>query len=363
MPYPMNKGQDKTFLITYNESRGKQVVMAIKAIVVLVVGLMLASVCLADAQQPGKFHLRAMDGNVSERIGVLVPNTAALFANNADALRQGLRELGYVEGQNLGIEYRYAEGNLNWLPVLATELVRLKVNVIVASSSAAVSAARDATKEIPIIFSTTGDPVARGLVASLARPGGNITGVTLANSELYGKRLELLKEIIPRLSLAAILFNPTDPGADMGMKEAGESGKALGIRVESLEVRNANDIDRAFESATRLKVGALTFIHHPPITTYQKQVVELAVKSRLPAIYASTEWCESGGLISYGRSFPDTHRRLAVYVDKVLKGAKPSDLPVEQWKKLELVINLKAAKQIGLTVPPEVLARADKVIK
>jgi putative ABC transport system substrate-binding protein len=359
----MNKGQDKMFWITYNESRGKQVVMAIKAIVVLVVGLMLASVCLADAQQPGKFHLRAMDGNVSERIGVLVPNTAALFANNADALRQGLRELGYVEGQNLGIEYRYAEGNLNWLPVLATELVRLKVNVIVASSSAAVSAARDATKEIPIIFSTTGDPVARGLVASLARPGGNITGVTLANSELYGKRLELLKEIIPRLSLAAILFNPTDPGADMGMKEAGESGKALGIRVESLEVRNANDIDRAFESATRLKVGALTFIHHPPITTYQKQVVELAVKSRLPAIYASTEWCESGGLISYGRSFPDTHRRLAVYVDKVLKGAKPSDLPVEQWKKLELVINLKAAKQIGLTVPPEVLARADKVIK
>jgi putative ABC transport system substrate-binding protein len=337
--------------------------MAIKAIVVLVVGLMLASVCLADAQQPGKFHLRAMDGNVSERIGVLVPNTAALFANNADALRQGLRELGYVEGQNLGIEYRYAEGNLNWLPVLATELVRLKVNVIVASSSAAVSAARDATKEIPIIFSTTGDPVARGLVASLARPGGNITGVTLANSELYGKRLELLKEIIPRLSLAAILFNPTDPGADMGMKEAGESGKALGIRVESLEVRNANDIDRAFESATRLKVGALTFIHHPPITTYQKQVVELAVKSRLPAIYASTEWCESGGLISYGRSFPDTHRRLAVYVDKVLKGAKPSDLPVEQWKKLELVINLKAGKQIGLTVPPEVLARADRVIK
>jgi ABC-type uncharacterized transport system substrate-binding protein len=349
----MNKGQDKMFWITYNESRGKQVVMATKVIVVLVVGLMLASVCLADAQQPGKFH----------RIGVLVPNTAALFSTNADALRQGLRELGYVEGQNLGIEYRYAEGSLNWLPVLAAELVRLKVNVIVASSSAAVSAARDATKEIPIIFSTTGDPVARGLVASLARPGGNITGVTLANSELYGKRLELLQEIIPRLSLAAILFNPTDPGADMGMKEAGESGKALGIRVESLEVRNANDIDRAFESATRLKVGALTFIHHPPITTYPKQVVELAMKSRLPAIYASTEWCESGGLMSYGRSFPDTHRRLAVYVDKVLKGAKPSDLPVEQWKKLELVINLKTAKQFGLTIPQSLLYRADRVIK
>jgi putative ABC transport system substrate-binding protein len=349
----MNKGQDKMFWITYNESRGKQVVMATKVIVVLVVGLMLASVCLADAQQPAKFH----------RIGVLVPNTAALFSTNADALRQGLRELGYVEGQNLGIEYRYAEGSLNWLPVLAAELVRLKVNVIVASSSAAVSAARDATKEIPIIFSTTGDPVARGLVASLARPGGNITGVTLANSELYGKRLELLQEIIPRLSLAAILFNPTDPGADMGMKEAGKSGKAMGIRIESLEVRNADDIDRAFESATKLKVDALTFIHHPPITTYPTRVVELAVKSRLPAIYASTEWCESGGLMSYGRSFPDTHRRLAVYVDKVLKGAKPSDLPVEQWKKLELVINLKTAKQFGLTIPQSLLYRADRVIK
>ena len=327
--------------------------MARKAIVVLLVGLMLAFIRLADAQQPGKFH----------RIGILAPDTAALFSNNADALRQGLRELGYVEGQNLGIEYRYAEGDLNWLPVLATELVRLKVNVIVASSSAAVSAARDATKEIPIIFSTTGDPVARGLVASLARPGGNITGVTVANNELYGKRLELLKEIVPRLSLAAILFNPADPAADMGMKEAGESGKALGIRIESLGVRDANDFDQAFESATRLKVGALTFIHHAPITTYPKRVVELALKSRLPAIYRSTEWCESGGLMSYGRNIPDTYRRLAVYVDKVLKGAKPSDLPVEHWTKLELVINLKTAKQIDLTIPPNVLARADKVIK
>ena len=314
---------------------------------------MLASIRLADAQQPGKF----------ERIGILAPDTAALFSNNADALRQGLRELGYVEGQNLGIEYRYAEGDLNWLPVLATELVRLKVNVIVASSSAAVSAARDATKEIPIIFSTTGDPVARGLVASLARPGGNITGVTVANNELYGKRLELLKEIVPRLSLAAILFNPADPAADMGMKEAGESGKALGIRIESLGVRDANDFDQAFESATRLKVGALTFIHHAPITTYPKRVVELALKSRLPTIYRSTEWCESGGLMSYGRNIPDTYRRLAVYVDKVLKGAKPSDLPVEQWTKLELVINLTTAKQIGLTIPQSMLYRADKVIK
>jgi len=329
-------------------------VMATKAIVVLLVGLMVASVCLADdAQQQGKFH----------RIGILAPDAAAVFSSDADALRQGLRDLGYVEGQNLGIEYRYAEGNLNWLPVLADALVRLKVNVIVASSSAAVYAARNATKEIPIIFSTTGDPVAKGLVASLARPGGNVTGVTVASNELYGKRLKLLKEIIPRLSLAAMLFNPTDPAADMGVKEAGESGKALGIRIESLEVRNANDIDQAFESVGQLKVGALTFIHHAPITTYPKRIVELAVKSRLPAIYRSTEWCESGGLMSYGRNIPDTYRRLAVYVDKILRGAKPSDLPVEQWTKLELVINLKTAKQIGLTIPPNVLARTDKVIK
>ena len=353
MPYRVNKGQDKTFLITYNESRSKQVVMATKAIVILLVGLMLASVCLADGQQPGKFH----------RIGILVPDTAALFSHNADALRQGLRELGYDEGQNLAIEYRYAEGDLNWLRVLATELVRLKVNVIVASSSAAVLAARDATKEIPIIFSTTGDPVVRGLVASLARPGGNITGVTVANSELYGKRLGLLKETIPRLSLAAILFNPTDPGADMEMKEASKSGHALGIRIESLGVRNADDIDRAVESATKLKVGALTFIHHAPITTYPKRVVELAMKSRLPAIYRSTEWCEIGGLMSYGRNIPDTYRRLAVYVDRVLRGARPSDLPVEQWTNLELVINLKTAKTLGLTIPQSMLYRADKVIK
>jgi putative tryptophan/tyrosine transport system substrate-binding protein len=298
-----------------------------------------------------------------QRIGVLSPNDAANFSKPSDALRQGLRELGYIEGQNLAFEYRYAEGKLARLPELATELIRLKVNVIIASSSPAAVALRDATKEIPIVFSTTGDAVANGLVASLARPGGNLTGVTMGASELYGKRLELLKEAVPKLSLAALLFNPDTVTARVGLKETQASGKALGIRVESFEVRNAKDIDRAFESASKLRVQGMTFVQNPPITSNPKQVIELAAKTKIPAMYASTEWCEIGGLMSYGRYIPDTFRRLAVYVDKILKGTKPEDLPVEQWTKLELVINVKAAKHIGLIIPPNVLYRADKVIR
>jgi ABC-type uncharacterized transport system substrate-binding protein len=185
----------------------------------------------------------------------------------------------------------------------------------------------------------------------------------MGSSDLYGKRLELLKETISRLSLVALMFNPETPTARVGLKETQAAGRGLGIRIESLEVRNAKDIDRAFESATKLKVGAVTFIQNPPITAYPKQVVELAAKSKIPAIYADTQWPVLGGLMSYGRYIPDTFRRLAVYVDKILKGAKPGELPVEQWTKLELVINLKAAKQIGVTIPPNVLARADRVIK
>jgi putative ABC transport system substrate-binding protein len=307
----------------------------------------------ADAQQAAKVYW----------LGVLSAVDAASFSDNADALRQSLRDLGYVEGQNLATEYRYAEGKIDRLPELAAELVRLKVNVIVASSSPAAFASRDATKEIPIVFSTTGDPVATGLVTSLARPGANVTGITMGSSELYGKRLELLKEAIPRLSLVALLFNPNTPTARVGLKETQASGKALAIRIESLEVRNAKDIDRAFESATKLKVGGITFIQNPPITSNPKQVVELAVKSKIPAMFANTEWCNDGGLMCYGRYIPDTYRRLAVYVDKILKGTKPADLPVEQWTKLQLVFNLKTAKQIGLTIPPNVLARADRVIR
>jgi putative ABC transport system substrate-binding protein len=306
---------------------------------------------------------KAQPAKEIQRIGVLSPNNAANFSKPADALRQGLRDLGYIEGQNVAFEYRYAEGKLDRLPELAAELIRLKVNVIIASSSPAAVALRDATKEIPIVFSTTGDAVATGLVASLAWPGGNLTGVTMGASELYGKRLELLKEAVPKLSLAAILFNPDAGTARVGVKETKASGKGLGIRVESFEVRNARDIDRAFESASKLRVGGMTFVQNPPITSNPKQVVELAAKTKIPAMYASTEWCEIGGLMSYGRYIPDTFRRLAVYVDKILKGTKPADIPVEQWTRLELVVNLKAAKQIGLTIPPNVLVRADKVIR
>jgi putative ABC transport system substrate-binding protein len=315
--------------------------------------LILASARVAEAQQGGKLY----------RIGVLASNSAPNFSNSADALRQGLRELGYVEGQNLVIEYRYAEGKLERLPELAAELVRLKINVIIASSSPAVVAARGASKEIPIVFSTTGDPVATGLVVSLARPGGNATGITMGSSELYGKRLQLLKETIPRLSFVGLLFNPETPTARVGVKETQAAGEGLGIRIEPLEVRDAKDIDRAFESATKVKIGAVTFIQNPPITAYPKQVVELALKSKTPTMFANTEWCEIGGLMSYGRYLPDTYRKLAVYVDKILKGAKAADLPVEQWTKLEFVINFKTAKHIGLTIPPNVLARADRVIR
>src|SRR5262245_35401490 len=220
------------------------------------------------------------------RIGVLSAIGANNFSDEADALRQGLRDLGYVEGQNLTIEYRHADGKLERLPELAADLVRLKVNVIVASSSPAVAAMRNATKDIPIVFSTTGDPVATGLVASLARPGGNATGVTMGSSDLYGKRLELLKETIPKLLLVALMFNPETPTARVGLKETQAAGQGLRIRIEPLEVRNAKDLDRAFESATKLKVGAVTFIQNPPITSYPEQVVELAAKSKIPEMYA-----------------------------------------------------------------------------
>jgi putative ABC transport system substrate-binding protein len=324
-----------------------------KILVALMVSLFLSTTSRANAQPVGKMH----------RIGVLAANTPANFSTNSEALRQGLRDLGYIEGQNLAIEYRFADGQIERLPQLAAELVRLKVNVIIASSSPAALALRDATKEIPIVFSTTGDAVASGVVTSLARPGANVTGVTTGASELYGKRLELLKETVPNLSAAALLFNPDARTAQVGLKETLASGKTLGLRIEAIEVRNVKDIDRAFESASKMKLGGVTFIQNPPITSNPKQVVELAVKSKIAAIYADTEWCERGGLMSYGRYIPDTFRRLAVYVDKILKGSKPGDIPVEQWTKLELVMNLKTAKQIGLTIPPNVLARADKVIK
>jgi putative ABC transport system substrate-binding protein len=306
----------------------------------------------AHAQQTAKIH----------RIGVLNPNTAEIHGARMNDLRQGLRDLGYIEGRNLIIEYRYAEGKVERLTGLASELVRLKVSVIIASSTPAAMAARDATKEVPIVFSSTGDPLASGLVTNLARPEGNVTGVTMGTAELAGKRLELLTEVVPKLSVAAILYNP-DISTRVTLQETQTAGQGLKVRITAIEVRTVKDIDGAFESAKKSKAGGITFVENPPITTYPQQVVELAVKTRLPAIYARTDWCEIGGLVCYGRDVSDTYKRLAVYVDKILKGVKPADIPVEQSMKLHFVFNLKAAKQIGLTIPPNVLVRADRVVK
>jgi putative ABC transport system substrate-binding protein len=334
-------------------NRSKQAGMATKTIAVLLVGLALASFRLAEAQQPGKVP----------RVGVLLPSSAHVLWTQLEAFRQGLRDRGYLEGQNIVIEYRYAEGELDRLPSLANELVRIKVDVIVVSSTPAVWAAKNATKEIPIVFHTIGDPVASGVVASLARPGGNITGLTMGGAELYGKRLELLKETIPKLSQAAILWNPTSTGIQQNVKETQAAAQVLKLQIQSLEIRNPGDIEPAFETAIRSKTGAMLVTQSPPITTYPKRIIDIAVKRRLPVIYPQGQWPDSGGLMSYGANVNDSYRQLATYVDRILMGGKPADLPVERARKLEFIINLKAAKQIGLTIPPNVLVRADKVIK
>jgi ABC-type uncharacterized transport system substrate-binding protein len=319
----------------------------------LLATFLLTTVLPAEAQQPGKVP----------RMGYLSTGTGR-SSRNAEALRQGLRDLGYVEGRNIAIEYRSAEGNTARLPGLAAELVGLKVDIIFAAGSTQVGfAAKKATNVIPIVFVGSIDPVAVGLVASLARPGGNVTGFSAGAPGLYGKRLEIIKETLPRLSRVGVLLNPTNPAADVGLKEIRAVGQKLGVQVQSLEVRNPDDIERAFEAATKGQAGALIVAQMSPITNNPKRIVELAAKRRLPAIYADTPWIHDGGLMSYGPSMPDLYRRSAVYVDKILKGTKPVDLPVEQPIKIELMFNLKTAKALGLTIPQVVLMRAEKVTK
>ena len=280
-----------------------------------------------------------------------------------DAFLQGLRDLGYIEGQNMTIEHRSAQGKDERLPELAAELVRLKVELIVALEPPSARASKSATDTIPIVMRSTDDPVRTGLVASLARPGGNITGVTSIATELIGKRLELLKEVVPRNSRIAILWNPDyKPGAS-GFKESESEARTLGIQVQSVEVRDPGDFEKAFKIATEGRAGGILPLRSPLIVRQAKRIAELAVKNRLPAAYDDREVVDVGGLMSYGTDLADLYRRAATYVDKILKGRKPADLPVEQPTKFELVINLKTAKQIGLTIPPNVLARADKVIK
>jgi len=326
----------------------KKISRFLPIIMVLVTGA-----AIAEAQQPTKIP----------SIGYLTTPLLSANAARVEAFRQGLRELGYVEGKNIVIEWRSAEGKLDRAPALAGELVRLKLDVIVTGGPQSTRAAKEATITIPIVMAFDNDPVGNGFVASLARPGGNITGLSTLYPEISGKQLELLKEIVPRLSRLAVFGNSTHPGNAQALKETELAAGALAVQPQYVDVRDPKDIETAFRAASKGRADAVLVLENAVLTSHRKQLVELAVKSRLPAIYPQTEYMEAGGLIYYGTNTPDLFRRAATYVDKILKGAKPADLPVEQPTKFEFIINLKAAKQIGLTIPPNVLARADKVIK
>jgi putative ABC transport system substrate-binding protein len=299
------------------------------------------------------------------RIGYLAATSPSINPTRIEAFRQGLLDLGYIEGKNILIEWRFAEGKPDRLPTLAAELVRLKVDVIVSGGSTANRAAKDATSTIPIVMSQDNDPVANGFVASLARPGGNITGLATLRTELSGKRLEILTEIVPKLPRLAVLGSSSNPGNAQSLKETELAAGAFGVKTQYLDVLGPSDIESAFRAASneRASSSAVLVLASPILNSRRTQVVELAAKRRLPAVYDRREFVEDGGLMSYGVSVFDLDRRAATYVDKILKGAKPADLPVEQPIKFEFIINLKAAKQIGLTIPPNVLARADRVIR
>jgi len=337
------------------EARGKKKNMKKRINLWLLATLFLGKVSLADAQQTGKIL----------RIGFLDDSTASSVVVRLETFRQELSKLGWIDGKNVAIEYRFAEGKLERLPELAADLVRLKVDLIVASGTPAVLAAKSATTTIPIVMSNTGDPVGAGLVASLARPGGNVTGFSSLASELNTKRLEILKDAVPKLARVGFL---RPPGAsitvNLQMKELRAAATALKLKLEEIETqRAAKGLESAFKTAKQKQVNAIMTTTGNLFFAERNRIVELAVKYRLPAIYPQDEFVEAGGLMSYGADYDDLFRRAAVYVDKILKGAKPADLPVQQATKFEFVINLKAAKQIGLTLSPEFLSRANKVIK
>ena len=323
-----------------------------KTVISFALCVMLLALCAsAEAQQAKKVP----------RIGVLRPGLAA--APNYEAFRRGLRELGYVEGQNVVLEFRDVEGKAERLPDLAAELVRLKVDVIVTSSTPAIQAAKQATGTIPIVMAFSGDPVGTGLVASLAKPGGNITGLSDIGPEISGKQLELLKEAFPTVSRVGFFLNPSNQGNRLRLKAAEATAGELKVQIQALEAQSANDLEKAFLTISKAQAQALMTVRDPAINVNQKRIVEFAAENRLPTMHMDKEPVEAGGLMSYGPDVPDLFRRAATYVDKILKGTKPADLPVERPIKFEFVINLKTAKQIGVTIPPEVLARADKVIR
>ena len=315
--------------------------------------VLFAVAVMAEAQQPKKIL----------RIGYFSGNSASADLPRVEAFRQGLRAFGHIEGQNIAIEYRYTDGKFERVPDVAAELVGLKVDVLVAVTTNAALAAKNATRTIPIVFMGVSDPVAADLVDSLARPGGNITGLTNIAPVLSGKRLELLKETVPKLFRVAVLWDPQSPGSVPQWKESQLAARELGLQVYSVEVNSANNYEGAFKAATKARSAALAVTLSPSTVSSQKRIADLATNNRLPAIYPRGDFVDSGGLMSYGPSSGADGRDAARLVDKILKGTKPADLPVEQPTKFEFIINLKTAKQIGLTIPPNVLARADKVIR
>jgi putative tryptophan/tyrosine transport system substrate-binding protein len=280
-----------------------------------------------------------------------------------DGFMQGMRELGYIEGKNIIIEYRFAEGKEDRLPELATELVRLKVDAVFTAGTPAIYALKQATKTIPIVFFSTSDPIGTGVVASLAHPGGNITGISALASDLWPKRLELLKEISPKLSRVAMLWNKNNAGMALEARATQEVAGPLGVALQDRGIKDTNELEVVFAVMTKDRPDAFLALMDPVLNSQRTRILDFLAKNRLPAIFQSTDWVEAGGLMSYGPSYPELFRRLAIQMDKVLKGAKPADIPVEQPTKFELVINLNTAKQIGLTIPPDMLARADRVIR
>ena len=318
-----------------------------KLLTLVLASVFLATVPVAEAQQPTKIP----------RIGYLAAPLPSTISERIEAFRQGLREIGYVEGKNIVIEWRFAEGKLDRLRELVAELVRLKVEIIISGGPAATGAAKEATVMIPIVMTQDGDPVVNGFVASLARPGGNITGLSTLAPEISGKQLEILKEVVPKLSRVAVFGTSTNPSYAQVIREMEFAAGALGVKLQYLDVLDVKEIETAFRAATKGRAEAVLVLQSPFFNSQRKQIVDLAIKSRLPAIYPQTDYTEAGGLMYYGANTPDLFRRAATYVDKILKGAKPADLPVEQPKTFEFIVNLKAAKQIGLTIPPNVCWR------
>jgi len=296
-------------------------------------------------------------------IGLLSALTPAVVSFWVQAFQRGLRDLGYVEGKNVIIEYRYADGNVDRLSQLAAELVRLKVDVIVTGGALTTRRVKEATSTIPIVMAQDANPVGSGLVTSLARPGGNITGLSFMSPEITGKRLEILKETVPGLSRVAVLTAERNTTDSETAQELDDAAKALDVKLQILQGRNPNEIDRALSKMSKERVGAFVVITSPVLSENRERILNFAVKNRLPATYPNESWVESGGLMTYGTNLADLWRRATIYVDKILKGTKPADLPVEQPLKFDFLINLKTAKQIGLTIPPEVLARANRIIR